>query len=109
MDEPLSTFKSLTIDHHAAHAAAQTRIHPCLRVPELVDLIFRSFEELDLPPSLAALASLARTCRLFSEPALDVLWSRLPSIAPLLKLFPEEKWIEEYDGQIGSFVVVRGP
>ncbi|KAI0641495.1 hypothetical protein C8Q79DRAFT_314274 [Trametes meyenii] len=37
---------------------------------------------------LRALASLARTCRLFSGPTLDALWSIIPSIVPLLRVLP---------------------
>ncbi|CAL1695410.1 unnamed protein product [Somion occarium] len=34
------------------------------------------------------LASMARTCKLFSEPALNLLWERQNSILPLLKVLP---------------------
>lgn len=68
-------------------------------------MIFRSLG--DLETSTTALARLARTCRLFSAPALDILWSRLPSIGPLLRLLSEDKWINEYDDGDKTCIVVR--
>lgn len=38
------------------------------------------------------LASLARTAKIFLEPALDALWSRIPGITPLLRLLPSDLW-----------------
>ena len=73
-------------------------------------MIFDSLKELkpNPLPHTSTLAVLARTCRLFSEPALDVLWSHLPSIGPLLRLFPEDKWANSYDASKEMYTVVRG-
>lgn len=37
----------------------------------------------------ADLPALARTCRAFKEPALDVLWEELDNLAPLARCIPE--------------------
>jgi hypothetical protein len=47
---------------------------------------------MDTFPTLAALAQVSKS---FSDPALDVLWSRLPDISPLgALLVPPEEWID---------------
>ncbi|OCH94728.1 hypothetical protein OBBRIDRAFT_788977 [Obba rivulosa] len=43
---------------------------------------------LDTPGGRRSLARLARTCKAFKEPALDLLWRDLDSITPLIGLFP---------------------
>ncbi|KAG6854013.1 hypothetical protein C0991_011500 [Blastosporella zonata] len=55
-----------------------------LLIDEIIRLIFH-FSEEDGP---ATLNTLARTCRAWEGPALDYLWTRLPSITPLLQLIP---------------------
>ncbi|TCD62847.1 hypothetical protein EIP91_006360, partial [Steccherinum ochraceum] len=42
----------------------------------------------DSPNGRRSLARLARTCKAFKEPALNVLWRELDSFVPLLALFP---------------------
>ena len=42
----------------------------------------------DTPNGSRTVARLARTCKGFSEPAVDVLWSELDSFLPLIGLFP---------------------
>lgn len=64
-------------------------MHRCLRVPELLDIIFENVQD-DLEFFRKNFFSLALTCRLFCEPALDRLWAVLPSIRPFLSLFPVE-------------------
>lgn len=41
---------------------------------------------------IKTLASLARTAKIFLEPALDALWSHIPGLAPLLRLLPSDLW-----------------
>ncbi|KAM6498473.1 hypothetical protein JOM56_006421 [Amanita muscaria] len=54
-----------------------------------VDLTKRVLEAtLDSPNGRRSLSRLARTCRTFCEPALNVLWRELDSFAPLAGLFP---------------------
>lgn len=43
---------------------------------------------LDSPNGKRSLSRLARTCKAFSSPALDVLWRELDSIVPIVGLFP---------------------
>lgn len=43
---------------------------------------------LDSPNGRRSLSRLARTCRAFCEPALNILWRELDSLIPILGLFP---------------------
>ncbi|KAF8994457.1 hypothetical protein BDQ17DRAFT_1430991 [Cyathus striatus] len=54
------------------------------------------------------LASLARTCRMFEEPALDVLWHSLNGFYPLAKCLPSNVWDEKEDGS-GKYVELTQP
>ena len=40
------------------------------------------------------LAALARTCRTFKEPALDMIWGELDDLTPLVRCLPETSWVE---------------
>ncbi|KAJ7634541.1 hypothetical protein FB45DRAFT_829810 [Roridomyces roridus] len=71
-------------------------MHPCLDVTEMVDLIFTGLKK--YRPTLAALA---RTCRGFHEPALDVLWSEQDTLRHVLKCLPSSLW-EEIPGKFGK-------
>ena len=42
----------------------------------------------DTPSGSRTLAWLARMCKSFNEPAMDVLWNELDSFLPLIGLFP---------------------
>ena len=69
-------------------------MHHALRISEVLSVIFEFIRHYDdqvyRGPRVGArtLASLARTCYLFSSPALDTLWQELHSFDPLLKVFP---------------------
>ena len=69
-------------------------MHHCLYISEVLNLIFESVTHCDVQlyqgpqVSKKTLASLARTCHLFSSPALDILWHDLYSFDPLIKLLP---------------------
>ncbi|KAF7308884.1 hypothetical protein MKEN_01088700 [Mycena kentingensis (nom. inval.)] len=56
-------------------------MHPVLRLDDLLRHIFASS-----PPECLPVA--ARTCRAWTEPALDQVWSHLCSLVPLLQLIP---------------------
>ena len=43
---------------------------------------------IDTPGGKRSVSRLARTCKAFCEPALNVLWRELDSIAPIIGLFP---------------------
>ncbi|KAJ6483516.1 hypothetical protein C8R47DRAFT_1132468 [Mycena vitilis] len=75
-------------------------MHRSLQIPEVVALIFRetvphiereSRFMLDSRTS-ARLATLARTCKAFSSPALDLLWRNQRSLLPLLRCMPDGVW-----------------
>ncbi|KIJ59274.1 hypothetical protein HYDPIDRAFT_33344 [Hydnomerulius pinastri MD-312] len=84
------------------------RIPPCLLLIEIITLIFEYVRQWDeYPPDdievkwdrtmgKKTLASLARTCKAFHEPALDVLWMKLDSLDPLIKLLPKRMWAKKY-------------
>ncbi|KAF5373247.1 hypothetical protein D9615_007435 [Tricholomella constricta] len=54
----------------------------------LIDEIIRHIFQGSLEDGLGTLNALARSCRAWEGPALDYLWTRLFSIAPLLHLIP---------------------
>lgn len=70
------------------------------RIPqEIYERIFRvlilqdnSLDENAIRPS-DTLSALARTCRLFYEPALSILWHSIPDIALLLYTLPREAFL----------------
>ena len=70
-------------------------MHHILHIQEILLNIFGHCcpTELDWTPhrrrSTAALAALARTCRTFKEPALNVLWCELIDLTPLPRCLPE--------------------
>lgn len=43
---------------------------------------------IDLPGGKRSVSRLARTCKAFCEPALNVLWRELDSLVPIIGLFP---------------------
>ncbi|RDB17392.1 hypothetical protein Hypma_001681 [Hypsizygus marmoreus] len=56
---------------------------------------------------IAVLNALARTCRLFYEPALTCLWSELSSIAPLVKCLPADAWEEVENNNMKTLQLTR--
>jgi hypothetical protein len=58
-------------------------MHRCLQIPEIVRTIFLWLER-----DWSTLAALAVTCQAVHDPASDLLWSNLPSLAPLVRCFP---------------------
>lgn len=63
-------------------------MHPALHVDELVRLIVQHCDDLPYKEHQSTLFNLALTCKPLLEPALDSLWSRLPSVIPLMSLLP---------------------
>jgi hypothetical protein len=70
-------------------------MHRTLQIPEIFASICR-----EIPPlsrgrlhreTSATLAALARTCKAFSGPALNILW-RHPFLVDLLRCMPEDLW-----------------
>ncbi|KAG0709191.1 hypothetical protein DFH29DRAFT_778848, partial [Suillus ampliporus] len=70
-------------------------MHYALKLNDIIYILFRHVNE----PSVnhepggnvgqKTLAALARTCRLFHEPALDVLWGDLYFPHPLIRCLPD--------------------
>ncbi|GJE99663.1 hypothetical protein PsYK624_159340 [Phanerochaete sordida] len=78
---------SSTNTKHAPYAVYQQSMAPVIlrdadATAKLLEIILVS------PGGKRSLARLARTCKAFKEPALDVLWRDLDSFVPLVTLFP---------------------
>ena len=67
------------------------QMHHALEVQEILLNIFRFFgrRHYDRDDGSGDLASLARTCRTFKEPALDILWEVLDNLYPLARCLPD--------------------
>lgn len=64
----------------------QTMAPIILRDPEATRKLLEAI--LDAPNGRRSLSRLARTCKAFSGPALDILWRELDSVIPIVGLFP---------------------
>ena len=66
-------------------------MHHALEIQEILLNIFRFFSRChdDDDDDSEDLVSLARTCRAFKEPALDILWEVLDDLSPLARCLPE--------------------
>ncbi|KAJ7049622.1 hypothetical protein C8F01DRAFT_1181840 [Mycena amicta] len=67
-------------------------MHHGLRIAEILDNIFNFLRVTD--SNTSALACLARTCRIFMDPALDALWMKQTTLNNILKCLPSECWEE---------------
>ncbi|KDQ51684.1 hypothetical protein JAAARDRAFT_210967 [Jaapia argillacea MUCL 33604] len=85
-------------------------MHACLQLPELLSQIIE-FLSPDPPwaKGTSNLATLARTCRLFYEPALDALWEHQSDLGPLIKCMPKDLWDESEDLESGLLITFRRP
>ncbi|KAJ7809950.1 hypothetical protein B0H14DRAFT_2607672 [Mycena olivaceomarginata] len=85
--------------------------HRALTIPEMVRLICEHLEVLAEPHhegsrnrrNLEDLAALARTCRDFENPALDILWRVQNTLANALKCLPSNLWEETLVPNDGSY------
>jgi len=76
-------------------------MHPVLNIPEILYKIFKLLlddETISQKDALAGVAyppqtlpGIARTCKAFLEPALDVIWHSVPTLAPLLQYIPANR------------------
>ncbi|KAF8555283.1 hypothetical protein OG21DRAFT_918015 [Imleria badia] len=64
-------------------------MHHALQIQEIIMNIFCHFDRSGWRRPSSDVAALARTCRAFKEPALDVLWKRLVDTSPLARCLPE--------------------
>ncbi|KAJ7652823.1 hypothetical protein DFH06DRAFT_1093842 [Mycena polygramma] len=73
-------------------------MHTALQIPEILDLICCEVDTGDdpfstqMPESKGTLARLARVCRVFQRPALDVLWREQEDLTNLLACMPADLW-----------------
>ncbi|KIJ62325.1 hypothetical protein HYDPIDRAFT_30580 [Hydnomerulius pinastri MD-312] len=86
-------------------------MHRALLVPEVLYAIFVLVPGDDSSPLTAAcpkvtLAALARTCKVFTEEALNILWAELSDLSPLVRCLPEDSWTCTHgdDGECYSFM-----
>ncbi|KAL0961289.1 hypothetical protein HGRIS_006249 [Hohenbuehelia grisea] len=97
-------------------------MHQCLRSREILQIIVQNIPTgqvynsfLDTTPGseanhvgLATLASMAQTCRAFTEPAVDKLWRELPGVEPLILLLPANSWtFQSFTNGRNEFVLTR--
>lgn len=66
--------------------------HRCLDIYEILEHIFRLLSSREGGRHLRTLAALARTCKSFSEPALDLLWHSQTSLVPLISNLPPDAY-----------------
>ncbi|KAI6142830.1 hypothetical protein BKA82DRAFT_532008 [Pisolithus tinctorius] len=66
-------------------------MHACLGVLDFLHLIIGKVTDAD-NPILVAKTRLARTCRVFMDPALDTLWRKQSSLSPLVMCLPSSLW-----------------
>ncbi|KZT29421.1 hypothetical protein NEOLEDRAFT_1166909 [Neolentinus lepideus HHB14362 ss-1] len=69
-------------------------MHRCLTISEVLSVIFEATLN-NYEGERAYLAGLARTCKIFFEPAIHLLWRKQEGLQPLLECLPQELW--EYD------------
>jgi len=69
-------------------------MHPCLNIDEILRFLVR---ELVVSEAKATAVALACCCKVFEEPALDVLWETQNQLTPLLKCFSRDVWEGDWD------------
>jgi hypothetical protein len=60
-------------------------MHRCLRLEEILQEIFKNAD-------YRSLTVLARTCRSFYEPTLNLIYSDLSELKPLIERLPHDLW-----------------
>ncbi|KDQ54690.1 hypothetical protein JAAARDRAFT_401811 [Jaapia argillacea MUCL 33604] len=79
------------------HILTISEMHRCLQIAEILNLIFEcvlhDFPHWQDPPEdYRTITVLARTCRMFQEPALNILWLHFDQLDRLVKCMPEDLW-----------------
>ncbi|KAJ7165531.1 hypothetical protein C8R43DRAFT_1122244 [Mycena crocata] len=92
-------------------------MHRAWNISELVNTILEgTIHPISPPPPefsreheshLAPLAVLARTCRMFQDPALDLLWRSQKSLYPLLSCLPSDAWDLHENSEMKSTTRMR--
>jgi len=70
-------------------------MHLCLQIAEILTKIFALYD--DDKESIKTLYSLVLVCKIFHEPACDALWRFQRSFTTLVKMFPEDLWVNRED------------
>ncbi|KAJ7476963.1 hypothetical protein B0H11DRAFT_1726973 [Mycena galericulata] len=87
-----------------------TNLTACSRALQITEIVNMICEEAD-PNSIYfphdVLPSLARVSKIFSGPALDLIWREQTSLAPLIKCMPETVW--EQRGDKDKTIYLRRP
>ncbi|EIW55801.1 uncharacterized protein TRAVEDRAFT_50284 [Trametes versicolor FP-101664 SS1] len=86
-----------------------TAAHRCLRIGETLQVIINSLRDPDAKAPLAAVAALARTCKMLHEAVLPTLWRYQNSFKPLLRLLPSDSWSEILDEHGDSIFHIIDP
>ncbi|TBU34673.1 hypothetical protein BD311DRAFT_290970 [Dichomitus squalens] len=83
----LKSTASIKVDNYTPYAVHQQKMKPIiLRDADATQKLLEAI--LETPQGRRSVSRLARTCKAFKEPALNVLWRDLDSLTPLLGLFP---------------------
>ena len=83
----LKSTASTKLDNYTPYAVHQQKMKPIiLRDADATQKLLEAI--LETPQGRRSVSRLARTCKAFKEPALNVLWRDLDSLTPLLGLFP---------------------
>ncbi|KAJ7118336.1 hypothetical protein C8R44DRAFT_738276 [Mycena epipterygia] len=77
-------------------------MHRCLKIREMVDMMFELSES--FPGTLTALAT---TCTTFQNPALDILWREQDTLVNLLRCMPTDLIFEELESEPPSRCTIR--
>ena len=89
-------------------------MHRVLQIPEMLSNIFDHCSPMALSSCAAEdrrkaahkLATLARMCHAFKEPALDALWRGLDDLSPLARCLPEASRRLSRESTVSRFVVL---
>jgi hypothetical protein len=72
-------------------STTHTPMHHCLQIAEITPLIM-AFLVQDENRGARGVLPLLKTCKVFYEPALDILWRDLDTMAPLVMCLPGDVW-----------------
>ncbi|KII86186.1 hypothetical protein PLICRDRAFT_177771 [Plicaturopsis crispa FD-325 SS-3] len=89
-------------------------MHRCLSINEILLMVCHELLDYRFMNHLKTrdVARLARTCRAFHEPALDLIWYELDSLGPLVRTFPADLWeqrevVDEDGGDFTELALIR--
>jgi hypothetical protein len=78
------------VSYHPWPPDSQPDMHDCLRISEIARSVCIALDNTDSKDSIA---KLARTCKAFHDPALDVLWYSMKDFSQLIMMcMPSDLW-----------------